>query len=94
MLPFTPEVIGVDVLVGAPTVGHSANSQLGPVRPTDEPSGQILASIVQATDMGADKCFLSVKTPSATTMIITAKAIVRCLIIYIDVSILLIMTWN
>ncbi len=29
-------------------VGHWENSQLGPVRPTYEPSGQILASLVQA----------------------------------------------
>ena len=28
--------------------GHSANSQLGPVLPTEEPSGQTFASSVQA----------------------------------------------
>src|SRR3989344_542271 len=32
--------------IGATSPGHNANSQFGPVRPTDEPSGHILASCV------------------------------------------------
>lgn len=32
--------------------GQAVNSQLGPVRPTLEPSGQIFASIVQKTGSG------------------------------------------
>lgn len=39
---------GVEIGVGVFVIcGHGANSQLGPVRPTEEPSGQILASKVQ-----------------------------------------------
>ena len=33
---------------GGTTAGQAANSHFGPVRPTDEPSGQTLASSVQA----------------------------------------------
>ena len=36
----------------ATEVGHGENSQLGPVRPTAEPSGQIFASIVHAVADG------------------------------------------
>ena len=40
-------------MCGAPLhYGHGANSQLGPVLPTDVPSGQILASCVQAFEVG------------------------------------------
>lgn len=40
---------GIGVSAGAGTnEGHSANSQFGPSRPRALPSGQILASIVQA----------------------------------------------
>src|SRR4051812_34843475 len=40
--PVTPEVAGGTI------TGHSANSQLGPVRPTADPSGQSFASVVHA----------------------------------------------
>lgn len=33
--------------------GHGSNSQFGPVLPTEEPSGQSLASRVQATGFGS-----------------------------------------
>ena len=42
--------------VDVATAGHAANSQFGPVRPTEEPSGQIIASIVQATILGGGVC--------------------------------------
>src|SRR3989344_8287754 len=50
--------------------GHSANSQLGPVRPTAEPSGQILASSVQAIGLVPPFSTLNnlvLKTSSAPT---------------------------
>jgi hypothetical protein len=36
----------------AGAVGHGANSQFGPVRPTLVPSGQTFASVLQATGLG------------------------------------------
>ena len=54
--PRTPESVGTSAAVDVAEVvlatvadGHGANSQLGPERPTAEPSGQIFASIVHAT---------------------------------------------
>lgn len=44
-VPFIPPVILA--------AGQGANSQLGPVRPTAEPSGQIFASCVQAVGFGS-----------------------------------------
>ena len=47
--------------------GHSANSQLGPERPTAEPSGQSFASIVHAAGLGALATrALIIHTPMAT----------------------------
>jgi hypothetical protein len=50
----TPPVLpdDVEVAVVEVDVGHAAKSQLGPVRPTQLPSGHCIASAVQAT--GAD----------------------------------------
>ncbi|OGH19616.1 MAG: hypothetical protein A2868_01720 [Candidatus Levybacteria bacterium RIFCSPHIGHO2_01_FULL_40_15b] len=41
-------VVESEVGDGAELVGQGANSQFGPVLPTDEPSGQIFTSSVQA----------------------------------------------
>ncbi len=44
--------------------GQAVNSQLGPVRPTLEPSGQIFASMVQKTGSGeGDTATLSPRVP-------------------------------
>jgi len=47
-------VVGDIVDVEAATVGQAANSHEGGTRPTDDPSGQSFASIVQATSTGPD----------------------------------------
>jgi hypothetical protein len=45
-------VVVASEVVGA--VGHGANSQVGPKRPTVEPSGHILASMVHAVPGGVE----------------------------------------
>lgn len=49
-LPSEQRTIGVTGTTGV--TGHAANVQLGPVRPTEDPSGQIFASCVQAGIVG------------------------------------------
>lgn len=46
-------IFKVVVIWGYSISGQAVNSQLGPVRPTAEPSGQILASMVQAIGSGS-----------------------------------------
>ena len=52
-MPLCPVEVEVGV-VEEETAGHSANSHRGPVRPTDEPSGQSIASSVQAIGLGGE----------------------------------------
>jgi len=47
--------------IGLVTVGHGENAQSGPVLPTDDPSGQIFASMVHAFCMGTDGMFFGTK---------------------------------
>lgn len=75
IVPRTPELYGKmlpppppGVVVVAVTTGHSANSQLGPERPTAEPSGQSFASMVHAfSPIGAcTKRVLAIHSPPTT----------------------------
>ena len=53
--------------VGDDSPGQEANSQLGPMRPTDEPSGQTFASIGQAMSPGKSGVFLGAVITEMTT---------------------------
>jgi hypothetical protein len=59
--------------------GHSVNSQLGPVRLTADPSGQIFASLVQTTTFG----FSVVKKLHPPRTRIETKTIIRSLDFFI-----------
>ena len=51
---FVGGIGGGVIEVEGTAVGQAANSHEGGTRPTDDPSGQSFASIVQATSIGSD----------------------------------------
>jgi len=67
--------------------GHGANSQFGEIRPTADPSGQILASIVQPTSgflnhFGAKRPIITkIKTATEPSIILLNLLIVTLLIL-------------
>lgn len=70
---------GLSVEIGI-KVGQAANSQFGPVLPTLLPSGQIIASIVQAIGVVPDPKYFGIKKyapAEATAIIIKITAIIK-----------------
>ncbi|MFA6408088.1 MAG: hypothetical protein WCW36_01250 [Candidatus Paceibacterota bacterium] len=74
-MPFALPAVVVAVAVAVPVfvavvVGHGANSQFGPTRPTVEPSRQNFASVVHATPPlrgGASRDRITQSAPASTT---------------------------
>jgi len=65
---FSTAIVASGSGVGVASV-QAANSQFGPVRPTDVPSGQIFASMVQAFEIGTTVVLLKYMYPTTNKTI-------------------------